>query len=45
VPGAAGSAAAYCQLEDDDFASAVPAPRLADFVRDAAAARREAVAA
>lgn len=41
VAGAAGSSAAWCQLEADDFARAYPAPRLADFIREAAAARRE----
>lgn len=42
VAGAAGSLASWCQLEDDDFRVAYPAPRLADFIRDAAAAMREA---
>jgi hypothetical protein len=40
VPGIAGSSAAWCQLEPSAFAAAYPAPRLADFLRDAAAARR-----
>lgn len=40
VPGAAGSAVAYYQLEDSDFDAAVPRPRLADFIRDAAAMAR-----
>lgn len=42
VAGAAGSLASWCQLEPADFAAAYPAPRLADFIREAAAARREA---
>jgi hypothetical protein len=41
VPGAAGSAAAMCQLEPADYAAHVPAPRFADFLRDHAARRRE----
>lgn len=45
VPGVAGSSVAMYQLERADFDAAVPAPRLADFVRDAAAARREPVSA
>lgn len=40
VAGAAGSLVSWCQLEDDDFRAAYPAPRLADFIRDAAAAHR-----
>lgn len=40
VAGAAGSSAAWCQLEPEDFTAAYPAPRLADYIRDAAAARR-----
>lgn len=42
VAGAAGSAIGWNQLEPSDFAAAYPAPRLADFIRDAAASRREA---
>jgi hypothetical protein len=42
VAGAAGSLASWCQLERADFDAAYPAPRLADFIREAAAARREA---
>lgn len=45
VAGAAGSSVACHQLERDDFNAAFPAPRLADFIRDAAAARREDLAA
>ena len=41
VPGAAGSAAAMCQLEAADYAEHVPAPRFADFLRDRAARRRD----
>lgn len=44
VAGAAGSLAAWCQLEAEDFAAAYPAPRLADFIREAAAARRSMAA-
>lgn len=44
VAGAAGSLVAWCQLERSDFDAAYPAPRLADFVREAAAARREVAA-
>lgn len=40
VAGAAGSAVAWCQLEPDDFRRAYPAPRLADFIREAAHAAR-----
>jgi hypothetical protein len=40
VAGAAGASCAWNQLERDDFNAACPAPRLADFIRDAAAARR-----
>lgn len=42
VAGAAGSLAGWCQLEPADFTAAYPAPRLADYIREAAAARREA---
>lgn len=42
VAGASG--VAWCQLEADDFTAAYPAPRLADFIRDAAAARRDVMA-
>jgi hypothetical protein len=45
VAGAANSGVAWCQLETADFNAAYPAPRLADFIRDAAAARREMVSA
>lgn len=41
VAGAAGSLAAWCQLEPEDFSAAYPAPRLADFIRETCAARRE----
>ena len=41
VPGAAGSAVACYQLEPGDFDAAYPAPRLADYIREAAAARRD----
>lgn len=41
VPGIAGSLASWSQLEPEDFARAYPAPRLADFIRDAAAAYRD----
>ena len=41
VAGAAGSQAAWCQLEAEDFAAAYPAPRLADFIREAAASWRD----
>lgn len=41
VAGAAGSSVGWCQLEPADFNAAWPAPRLADFIREAAAARRE----
>ena len=41
VPGIAGSQVAWCQLERADFDAAYPAPRLADYIRDAAAAWRE----
>lgn len=40
VPGAAGSSAACHQLERSDFDAAYPAPRLAEFIREAAAAYR-----
>lgn len=45
VPGVNGSGVVMYQLERADFDAAVPAPRLADFIRDAAAARREPVSA
>lgn len=41
VPGLAGSSAAWCQLEREEFERVYPAPRLADFIRDAAAAWRD----
>jgi hypothetical protein len=41
VAGASGSGVAWCQLEDSDFRAAMPAPRLADHIRAAAAARRD----
>jgi hypothetical protein len=40
VAGTSGSLAAWCQLEDSDFRAAWPAPRLATFIREAAAAAR-----
>lgn len=45
VPGTAGSGVACHQLERADFDRAYPAPRLADFISEAAAARREVSAA
>lgn len=41
VAGTSGAAIGYYQLSDAEFASVHPAPRLADFLRDAATARRE----
>lgn len=40
VAGTAGAAIGAYQLSDAEFSAAYPAPRLADFLRDAAAARR-----
>ena len=40
VAGTAGADIACYQLTDSEFAAAYPAPRLADFLRDAADARR-----
>jgi hypothetical protein len=41
VAGISGSDAGWNQLEPAEFAAAYPAPRLADYIREAAAARRE----
>jgi hypothetical protein len=40
VAGTAGADVACYQLSDEEFRMAYPAPRLAEFLRDAAAARR-----
>ena len=45
VAGAAGSSVSYCQLEEADYRAAFPVPRLAAFLRDHAARRREPVTA
>lgn len=42
VAGTAGAAVGCHQLSDDEFRTAYPAPRLADYLRAAADARREA---
>ena len=39
--GTAGASVGAYQLSDEEFSEAFPAPRLADFLKDAAAARRE----
>lgn len=39
--GTSGASVGAYQLSDEEFREAFPAPRLADFLRDAAAARRE----
>jgi hypothetical protein len=44
VAGANGSAVGWNQLEAEDFREAWPAPRLADYIREAAAARRDPAA-
>jgi hypothetical protein len=41
IAGASGSGVAWYQLEPADFNAAYPPPRLADFLREAASARRE----
>lgn len=41
VAGTSGAPIGYCQLTDGEFAAVCPTPRLADYLRDAAAARRE----
>lgn len=41
VAGTAGANVGAYQLTDEEFARAYPAPRFADFLRDAAGARRE----
>jgi hypothetical protein len=40
IAGTAGAEISWCQLSDAEFAAAYPAPRLAEFLRDAADARR-----